>query len=75
MSEAKKCCFPEGIAAVKSDGEHELDPCVFEDVQIVRNVTVFVSRCARCGRISVSWQRQSDSEDVDPEDYYPEAAE
>lgn len=69
MNDAGRCRLPDGIAAIKPDGEHELDPCEFDDVQVVRNVTVIVSRCTRCGRVSISWVRQPDSEDVDPEDY------
>lgn len=40
---AKKCEFPEGIT-IKSDGEHELDPCVYEEIERYENVPVIISR-------------------------------
>lgn len=59
-----KCKHPDGII-FKPDGVNELDPCIYRDIQKVRNVTVTVSRCIRCGHIDISWQRQEDSEDIE----------
>ena len=59
----RKCCFPEGVS-IKPDGEHELDPCVYEDIEIHTNVTVIVSRCKRCGHTELMWERTDDTEDI-----------
>lgn len=61
-----KCKFPDGIT-VKPDGVNELDPCVYEEVERYRNVTVIISRCTRCGHIDISWERQPDTERVEPD--------
>lgn len=68
MSEEKrnKCSWGEGIT-IKPDGIHELDPCIYEDIEVYRNVTVIVSRCKRCGNIVISWKRQEDTEDITEE--------
>lgn len=57
-----RCSF-EGVA-IKPDGVHELDPCVYEDIEMYTNVTVVISRCKKCGRIELSWLRQDDTEEV-----------
>ena len=56
-SKDHKCSFEDGIT-VMPDGVHELDPCIYRDVGIYKNVTVIVSRCTRCGNISISWKPQ-----------------
>ena len=47
------------------DGENELDPCVYEEIERYANVTVTVLRCKNCGHISVEWERQEDTEELD----------
>ena len=61
MNNMEKCSFGDGIV-IKPDGIHELDPCIYEDIEMWHNVTVVVSRCKRCGRIELSWIRQDDTE-------------
>lgn len=56
-----KCEHPGGII-IKPDGVNELDPCVYEDVEKYKNVTVIVSRCIYCGHVEISWVRQEDTE-------------
>ena len=56
-----KCEHPGGII-IKPDGVNELDPCIYEDVEIYKNVTVIASRCIYCGHIEISWVRQEDTE-------------
>lgn len=68
----KRCSFADGIVAVKPDGRHDLDPCVYEDVEVWRNVTVVVSRCMNCGHIEISWHKQDNTEQIDPDDFEPE---
>ena len=56
-----KCKHSGGII-IKPDGATELDPCVYEDIEKYKNVTVIVSRCIYCGHIEISWVRQEDTE-------------
>lgn len=56
-----KCTFGDGMT-IKPDGVHELDPCLYEDIEIWHNVTVIVSRCKHCGHIELSWIKQDDTE-------------
>ncbi len=60
----EKCKYPEGIT-IKPDGIHDLDPCVYEDIEKYANVTVVVSRCKICGHIEISWMRQDDTVELD----------
>ena len=64
--ECKKCSF-DGFA-IKPDSIHEIDPCVYEDIEMYTNVTVIVSRCKNCGHIDISWIRQDDTEEIFVED-------
>lgn len=64
-----KCSFGNGVE-IRPDGKNVLDPCIYKDVQVVRNVTVIVSECQNCGNVSLSWLRQEDSEDIDPESFF-----
>ena len=56
-----KCKHSGGII-IKPDCVNELDPCVYEDIEKYKNVTVTVSRCIYCGHIEISWVRQEDTE-------------
>lgn len=57
-----KCSFGDGVE-VKIGGV-VLDPCVYEDVEIHTNVTVYVRRCPKCGAVDISWERQETTEDI-----------
>lgn len=61
-----KCSFPAGVS-IRLDGVHELDPCVYEEIERYRNVTVIISRCKNCGHIDVSWERQDNTEEIPPQ--------
>lgn len=61
-----KCQFPNGLM-IKPDGINELDPCIYIPEQCFTNVTVTVSKCQRCGNIDISWQRQSNTEEIEIE--------
>lgn len=65
-----KCEFPEGIR-ILPDGRNELDPCLYEEVERWRNVTVSVLRCPICGHTEISWFRQEDTEPADMEEEPP----
>ena len=60
--ECVKCAFPDGII-IRPDGVHELDPCVYETIEIHRNVTVEILRCKNCGNTEILWFRQENTED------------
>jgi hypothetical protein len=62
-NEDKKCSWGKDII-FKPDGEHELDPCIYQDVQIIKNATVIVSQCVKCGHVTVGWKLQENSEVV-----------
>ena len=62
--EEKKCSFPEGIE-IRPDGVHALDPCIYEVVEVHKNVTVEVRRCKNCGHTDIAWYRQEDTEDIE----------
>ncbi len=59
----EKCRSPGGVV-IKPDGVNELDPCIYEEVERYRNVTISVMRCKRCGHVEVSWTRQENTEEV-----------
>lgn len=60
----KKCKFPDGVV-IKPDGVHELDPCIYEEVERYANVTVIVNRCKNCGHVEIVWQRQGNTVKLD----------
>ena len=60
-----KCQFPEGMK-IKPDGVNELDPCVYEDIEIHTNCTVIISKCTKCGNLEISWIKNEDCESYDP---------
>lgn len=43
-------------------GDFDLDPCVYEEIERYKNVTVIISRCKFCGNYDISWARQEDTE-------------
>ncbi len=57
-----KCEYHNGIS-IKPDGRSELDPCIYDVVEVHKNVDVEVSRCRKCGHIEVNWIRRDDTID------------
>lgn len=45
-----KCCYPNGLV-IKPDGQNELDPCIYKDIEMHTNVTVIVSIWSTNGSI------------------------
>ena len=60
----EKCSF-DGYS-IKPDGINDLDPCLYEDIEIHTNCTVIVSRCIKCGHIELSWVKNEGCESFDP---------
>lgn len=46
----------------------EVDPCIYKEIQRVKNVTVIVSKCQKCGNIDIQWIRQDNSEELEVEE-------
>lgn len=61
-----KCEHPNGVV-FKPDGVHELDPCIYREVERYANVTVSILKCEKCGNINIMWFRQEDTEELDIE--------
>ena len=59
----QKCTFPDCVT-IKPDGINPLDPCIYQTVEIFRNVTVEVMQCKKCGHVEIVWHRQEDTERV-----------
>ena len=61
-----KCTFGDEITriTIKPDGVNEFDPCLYEEIETYKNVTVHIMKCARCGHIEVSWSRQDNTVDI-----------
>ena len=61
-----KCSFHDGVT-IKPDGINELDPCIYQEIERYANVTISISRCAKCGHIDISWVRQEDTVELEIE--------
>lgn len=57
------CSWPDGVD-VRPDGIHSLEPCRYQLSQKLRNVTIEILKCPKCGKISIGWYRQLDTEDI-----------
>ena len=62
-----KCILSDGNTeiTIRPDGRHELDPCLYQEIETYENVTVHILRCVRCGHIEVEWERQAEEEKRD----------
>lgn len=58
----QECSYPAGVT-VKPDGVHEAEPHMYELAERHKNVTVEVLRCKHCGKVSIGWYRQDNTED------------
>lgn len=68
------CKWPDGLD-FRPDGIHSLCPCNYVVDQIVKNATIEILKCRKCGHCSPSWTMQSDSIDItDTEEAKPETS-
>ena len=53
----KKC----GINGIiyKPDGENVLDCCRYREIETVKNCTVHILQCKKCGNIEIMWERNN----------------
>ena len=49
---------------IKPDGENELEACDYVEISRLKNVTISILKCRRCGRIDVAWERQENTEEI-----------
>lgn len=57
-----ECQFPDSFDF--NIGGVQVDPCSFEEVETLKNVTVQILRCRKCGKVTVGWMRQDNTEEV-----------
>lgn len=50
-------------------GEIDVSSCAYELHQRLKNVTVEILRCPKCGRTSIGWYMQENTEDITEGDY------
>ena len=48
-------------------GNYELDPNIYKDVEMYKNVTVIISENIETGEMVVSWKRQENTENISDE--------
>lgn len=52
-----RCSLPGNMTVrLGLEGEAELDPCLYEEVETIEHCTVHVLRCTRCGHIEIEWE-------------------
>ena len=61
------CGANNGIT-IKPDGIHELSPHHFQKVQTLKNVTVEILQCKVCGKVSIGWYAQDNTQEVSLEE-------
>ena len=49
-----ECCHFDGFT-IKPDGIHELSACSFQLEQRLKNVTIEILVCPKCGKVSIGW--------------------
>lgn len=64
LEKSSTCTFGENVS-VKLDGIHELSPHPLKLSQRLKNVTVEILECPKCGETSVGWYRQANTEEID----------
>lgn len=63
LEKSSTCTFGENMS-VKLDGIHELSPHPLKLSQRLKNVTVEILECPKCGETSVGWYRQANTEEI-----------
>ena len=63
FEDGKAVCKHNGIT-IKPDGIHPLSQHLFVEEECLKNVTVQILRCRKCGHVSIGWYRQANTEEV-----------
>lgn len=53
------------LITIRPDGVNVLDACEYVEIQRLRNVTVSILQCQKCGHIEIAWSRQENTEEID----------
>lgn len=56
------CSFPENMEMKINN--IPVDPCKFIESECYKNVTIQILKCEKCGRISIGWKRQNNTEKI-----------
>ena len=56
-------CEFKGVT-IKPDGEHELSAHKFVEDTTLKNVTIQILRCEKCGYVSIGWIPQDNTEEL-----------
>lgn len=65
MATAARCNHGDGVTV--SIGGVPVDPCVYKEIQTLKNVTVHVYKCVNCGKLETEWERQENTEEITDE--------
>lgn len=41
----------------------EIEPHEYEEVEVIHNVCVQILKCRKCGKISIGWYKENDSDE------------
>lgn len=67
----ERCKLPPGEADFKvrvGDEDFVMDPCLYQTTDYYTNCTVEISKCVRCGHISITWHASPETERIDPDE-------
>lgn len=67
----EKCCFKDvngNPITIKPNGHDELDPCDYVEVARLKNVTISILQCRKCGHMEIAWERQDNTVEEEYED-------
>ena len=53
-----------GSVFLDSENNVELCNCVFDIYKVLKNATVEILQCPKCGKVSIGWYQQSNTEDI-----------
>ena len=54
----------DGQLYLDMEGNTELENCLLEQKEVYRNVTVEILECPICGKTSIGWYRQDNTEQI-----------
>lgn len=57
-------CEHKGFA-IKPDGKHDLSQHQYTLDAKLKNVTIEILRCKVCGKVTIAWHRQEDTEELE----------
>ena len=67
----EKCKFKDengNPVTILPDGYHPLDACDYIEVARLKNVTISILQCRKCGHMEIAWERQDNTVEEEYED-------